>query len=152
MHVQKRTTEMISGMEHLSNEDRLRELGLLILEKRRLQSDLMTFQYLKGSYRKEGDRLFSRISDDRTRENGFKLKEGGFRFDINKKSFTVMVMRHWNRLPSLVADAPSLESFKVMLDKALGNLILLWCPCSLQGSWTRWPSEVFSKSKHSMLP
>ena len=38
-----------------------------------------TFQYLKGSYRKEGDRLFSRICSDKTRGNGSKVKEGGFR-------------------------------------------------------------------------
>ena len=74
--------KVVLGMEHLSNEDRLRELGLLILEKRRLQSDLMTFQYLKGSYRKEGDRLFSRVSCERIRGNSFKFKEGRFRLDM----------------------------------------------------------------------
>ena len=69
-------TKMIQGMEHLSYEDRLKELGLLSLEKRRLQDDLIAaFCYLKGSYRKEGDRLFSRICCYRTRGNGFKLKE-----------------------------------------------------------------------------
>jgi len=67
---------MIRGMEHLSYEDGLRELGLFSLEKRRLQGDLIvSCQYLKGSCRKEGDRLFSRGYGDRIRGDGFKVKE-----------------------------------------------------------------------------
>ena len=42
--------------------------------------------------------------------------------EIRKKSSTVRVVRHWNRLPSDVVDAPSLETFKARLDQALGNL------------------------------
>ena len=45
-----------------------------------------SFQYLKGSYRKEGDKLFSRVCCDRKRGNGFKLKERRFRLDIKKSS------------------------------------------------------------------
>ena len=43
--------------------------------------------------------------------------------DIRKKSFTVRVVRHWNRLPIVVVDAPSLKTFQMRLDQALGNLI-----------------------------
>ena len=94
-HVQKMATKMIQGVEQLSYEDRLRELGLISLEKRRLQGDLIAaFQYLKGSFRKEGNRLFSRVCGDRTRGNGFKIKKGRFRLHIRKKSFTVSVVRH----------------------------------------------------------
>ncbi|KFM04189.1 hypothetical protein AS27_10762, partial [Aptenodytes forsteri] len=55
--------------------------------------------------------------------NGFKLKDGRFILDIRKKFFTLRVVKHWNRLPREVVDAPSVETFKVRLDGALSNLI-----------------------------
>ncbi|KGL99345.1 hypothetical protein N301_12217, partial [Charadrius vociferus] len=55
--------------------------------------------------------------------NGYKLEEGRFRLNIRKKFFTLRVVRHWNRLPREVVDAPSLEVFKARLEVALGNLV-----------------------------
>jgi len=51
------------------------------------------------------------------------LEEGRFRLDTRKKFFTVRVVRHWNRLPREVVNAPSLELFKAGLDGALSNLV-----------------------------
>jgi len=66
--VKRRATKMIRGMEHLSCEERLRELGFFSPEKRRLQGGLVTaFQDLKGAYKKNEDICFSRACCNRTK-------------------------------------------------------------------------------------
>lgn len=54
--VQSKDTKMIRGLKYLPYKDRLRELSLSSLEKKRLKGDLIVaFQYLKGVYKQEGD-------------------------------------------------------------------------------------------------
>jgi len=66
---------MIRGLEHLSCEERLRELALFSLQKRRLWGHLKAaFQHLKDAYKKAGEGLLIRACSDRTRGNGFKIK------------------------------------------------------------------------------
>ena len=102
----------------------MKELGLFSLEKRRLPGYLIAaFQYLKAVSKQEGEWLFTRVDSDRTRGNGFKLRQGRFWLDIRKKFFTKSVVTHWHSLPEEVVDAPSLEALKARLDVALGSLV-----------------------------
>ena len=65
---------MVSSLETKSYEERLRELGLFSLERRRLRGDMIAiFKYLKGCHLEDGAELFSVAPEGWTRTNGFKL-------------------------------------------------------------------------------
>jgi len=143
---------MIRGLEHLSCEERWRQLGLFSLEKRRLRGDLRAaFQYLKWAYRKDGEGLFTRTHSNRTRGNGSKLNKVRFRLHIRRKFFIMWLVRHWNRLPREAVPAPSLEVFKARLDGALSNLVWWKVSLAMVGGWNWMTFEVPCNPNHSMF-
>ena len=103
---------------------------MFLPRRRRPQGDLTAaFQYLMGAYTQAGDLLFTWYDSDRTKGNGFKLKEGIFKLKIQRKFFTQRVVRCWSRLLRELVDSSSLEVFKTMLDGAPS--ILIWWAATL---------------------
>ncbi|KAJ7413753.1 hypothetical protein WISP_88544 [Willisornis vidua] len=78
----------------------------------------VALQCLKGTCKKDGERLLTKAWRDRTRGNGFNLKEWKFRSAIQKKFLVVRMGRLWHKLGREAVAAPSLGVSKARLDGA----------------------------------
>ena len=124
-NVQKQAVRMISGLTSKEYIDRLKEIGLWTLEKRRLMFDMIqVYKFLNNvgnielSLSKIGDTVNERINT-RSRSDSLNLVKKRSSLDIRKYFFTERVVEHWNRLPSDVKHAPTLRIFKNVLKKCM---------------------------------
>ena len=92
---------MIAGLEHLTYEERLRDLGLFNLEK--AERDLISVnKYLKHRGQVDRGRFFSVACSNGTRGNGQQLEYGKFHTNTRKNFFTLKGTKHRNKLPEEV--------------------------------------------------
>ena len=127
--VQRRATRLVSGLSHLSYQERLLSLGLPTLEFRRRRADVIqAFKIINGidkiNYSRQcqtcGNSLFKPALSRSTRSHNQKLQiqhQPG----VRKYFFTARVSLDWNRLSQDTVDAPSVDSFKYRLSREWEN-------------------------------
>ncbi len=108
-------------MANLPYEERLKMLKLPSLSYRRMRGDLVeVYKYCHGLYdvhRKPFTLMREANEDSITRDNGFKIYKEKSNLASRGNFFGNRVANAWNSLPTNIVQAPSLNSFKNLLDK-----------------------------------
>ncbi len=118
----QRTTKMITSLRNKSYEDRLAQLNLCSLEKRRLRGkNIERFEILKVFTKVDANKMFSIDNTSRTRTDGVKLRCKQVQLDCTKFFFTNDVVKEWNKFPPLVVQCDTISSFNNKLDHHLLN-------------------------------
>ena len=121
--VQRRITKMIPRLRNKSYEERLKELNLFNLTKRRMRGDLIeVYKIFKGFDNLNVENYFSLDRSNVTRrQNNFKIVGKRFNSNEAKHFFFNRVVNIWNSLPSSIVDSETVMTFKNRLDKYLEN-------------------------------
>ena len=120
--VQRRVTKMIPRLRNKPYEERLKELNLFSLSKRRLRGDLIeVFKMFKGFDNLNVDDYLTVDRTHATRSNGYKIVGKRFTSNEAKHFFFNRIVNVWNGLPANIADCKTIETFKKRLDKHLEN-------------------------------
>jgi len=110
--VQRRATKLVIGMQGLQYNEKLKQLGLMQLERQRVRSDLIeTFKTINGEY--DLNRyLFFQLEEGGRKGHGQKLFTRRFRLDIRKCAFCNRVVDNWNSLSASCINCNTINTFK----------------------------------------
>ena len=115
--VQRRMTKLIPRLRNKPYEERLSELNLFSLTKRRLRGDLIeVFKIIKGIENMDMEKYFTIDTSNITRNNGYKIVGKRFQTNEAKHFFFNRIVNVWNGLPSNVIDCSTTDIFKKRLD------------------------------------
>jgi len=120
---ENKDNKAVRGLEHKSDGEQLKELGLFSLEKRLGGDFIALYSHLdERRLWQGGSQTLLPRNSDRMRKNGLKLCQRRFRLSVGKRFFTRRAVRQWHRLPREVVEATSLEEFKSCVDVALRDV------------------------------
>ncbi len=104
-------------MRHLTYEERLQRLGLHSFQRRRLRADLITiFKIFTGLLDIDSNLFFLLPARRGLRGHPFKVLHGESHRRRRGSSFSVRVVKYWNKLLVSVVSAPSVNNFKKRLE------------------------------------
>ena len=127
--VQRKYTRLIDGVGLLNYEERLKELKLTTLLERRARGDLIETYRIISGIANYGTNLFTK-----SRSGLNLIVAPGGNNNSQHDFFARRVVSYWNKLPSEVKNASSVESFKARLEnfksnsikKSMNNIINYW--------------------------
>ncbi len=100
---QRHATRLVRGLRHVPYEERLRQLNLFSLERRRLRADLILDLY--------PSEFFLRPPRAGIRGHTYRLLQGPSRLRRRNGAFSVWIVKYWNRLPAHLVLPPSVSIF-----------------------------------------
>ncbi len=122
--VQRPATRLVRGLRHVPYEERLRQLNLFSLERRRLRADLIrAFKLFKGEVGLNPSNFFLRPPRVGLRGHTYRLLQGPSRLQHMSGAFSVRVVKFWNRLPAHLVLSPSVSIFKKQLDRQWSEIV-----------------------------
>ena len=120
-NVQRRATNKIAQIKHLTYPERLEILDMPTLAYRRARADMIeTFKILNPTvgYDAKTTKGLLLLKQGKTRGHDFKLYPKRSRINLRKNFFTQRVVNEWNCLPDWVVSATDTTIFKKRLDQA----------------------------------
>ena len=114
--VQRRFTKFLPGQYCSSYEQRLNNLGLESLNRRRLTADLvMCYKILHGLLDVDATQFFVRSQNHRTRGNSKRLIKSHCTSSRDSSLFWNRIVTVWNSLPDCIIVSQSVNCFKARL-------------------------------------
>jgi ribonucleases P/MRP protein subunit RPP40 len=123
--VQIKMINMVSGLKGKNYEEKLAEIGLDSLEKRRIESDIcMAHKILYGVGDINPDIWFDKMPEGhvtRASADPLKIRPRNGTLDLRKNFFSIRVVKIWNKVPCNVKSLSSPKKFKLALRKWMAS-------------------------------